>query len=78
MNSFIDKIYHKNFIKIFWWNEEPNAGDYFGKWLLEKMGFRVEFSNIPELIVSGSILGLKETNLIKTKIWGAGYILKKK
>ena len=73
MNSFIDKIYHKNFIKIFWWNEEPNAGDYFGKWLLEKMGYIVNYTTKPELIVCGSLLGNAITFYPNAKIWGAGF-----
>ena len=62
---------NKNIINIYWWNRVPNAGDYFGKWLLEKMGYKVKFSYKPELIVCGSVLGFGEFK--NTKIWGAGY-----
>ena len=57
-------------IKILWYNDVPNGGDYFGKWILEKMGFKVKYSKTPDMMVSGSILGLK---IKHAKIWGAGF-----
>lgn len=37
------------------------------------MGYNVEFSNNPEIIVCGSILGLNRYKHTNTKIWGAGF-----
>jgi exopolysaccharide biosynthesis predicted pyruvyltransferase EpsI len=51
-----------------------NAGDYFGKWLLERMGYNVYFSRNPQLIVCGSILGwFKNKKKNNIKVWGAGF-----
>jgi hypothetical protein len=62
-------------IKLFYYNFNkmvPNAGDYFGRWLGEKMGYRIKFTYSPELVICGSIL---HTKYIKknTKIWGVGF-----
>ena len=59
-------------IKLLWYNKIPNGGDYFGKWILEQMGFKVEYSKAPDIIVCGSILGIKN-NIYNSKIWGAGF-----
>ena len=56
-------------IKLIWY-QIPNGGDYFGKWLLEKMGLKVEYSETPDVVVCGSILGF---NITYSKIWGAGF-----
>jgi len=62
-------------IKLYWYgkNKIPNAGDYFGKWLLKKMGFNVIFSKEPDILVCGSILGLNDYINANTKIWGVGF-----
>ena len=54
-------------------NNHLNAGDYFGKWVLEKMGFKVVFSKKPELIVCGSILAFNSKISNNTKVWGVGF-----
>ena len=54
-------------------NNHLNAGDYFGKWVLEKMGFKVVFSKKPELIVCGSILAFNSRISNNTKVWGVGF-----
>ena len=66
-----------NSIKLFWFGYKycPNAGDYYGKWLLEKMGYNVQFSINPEILVCGSILGWKKYINKTTKIWGPGFHL---
>ena len=58
---------------MFWINYCPNTGDYFGKWLLEKMRFRVKFSNTPDIVIWGSILGANNFIQRNTKILGAGF-----
>ena len=75
----IDNLYIKKTVNLYWWNKKnlPNVGDYYGKWLLEKMGFKVKYSKHPELVICGSILGYKVTNYNNTKVWGAGYHYKK-
>ena len=75
----INNLYINKTLNIFWWKGKgiSNVGDYYGKWLLEKMGFKVKYSKHPELVVCGSILGYKQTNFINTKVWGAGYHFKK-
>lgn len=59
---------------MYWWgnNSHPNAGDYYGKWLLNRLGFNVQFSNRPQLLVCGSILGNKDYIPLNTKKWGVG------
>ena len=43
-------------IKLIWYRR-PNGGDYFGKWILEKIGLKVEYSEAPDIMICGSILG---------------------
>ena len=57
-------------IKLLWHNDVQNGGDYFGKWILEQIGYKIEYSNSPDIVVCGSILGI---NLNNSKIWGAGF-----
>ena len=61
------KLFCYNFNKI-----TPNAGDYFGRWLAEKMGYRITFTYSPKLVICGSIL---QTKYVKknAKIWGVGF-----
>lgn len=54
-------------IKIIQMLETIMGNGFYKKW------FKVKYSTQPELVISGSILGYKETNYINTKIWGAGY-----
>ena len=37
------------------------------------MGYRVQFSKTPDIVICGSILGLNEFIQNNTKIWGAGF-----
>lgn len=60
-----------NKIKTYWCNDKNNAGDLVSKWLLEKLGYDIEYSLEPEIIVCGSILSWLEYN--NTKIWGVGF-----
>lgn len=48
-----------------------NAGDIFGKYILEKLGFEYKLSTKPELITCGSILGSKEWSGTPI-VWGSG------
>lgn len=66
---------NSNTIKLFYFAvNKTNAGDYFGRWLLEKMGYNVYFSNNPQLIVCGSILPLfKSKAMNNIKVWGVGF-----
>lgn len=61
-------------VKIYWWNGEPNAGDYYSKWLASKMFGQTLFihSKEPDFVCCGSILshaGLR----YDTKVCGAGF-----
>lgn len=50
-----------------------NAGDYFGRYVLEKLGFNVTLSHArPELITCGSILGSNEWSG-SPLVWGSGF-----
>ena len=62
-------------IKLYWfgYGDCPNAGDYFGKWLLEKFGYTVNYSKTPDILVCGSVIGYPDINITNSKIWGAGY-----
>lgn len=61
-------------ISLYYWDEKENAGDYFGKWLLEKLGYKVELDKEnPRLITCGSILGFNETTK-NTIVWGSGFM----
>ena len=66
---------NRHIIQLYWFGYKycPNAGDYYGKWLLEKMGYLVHYSKKPEILVCGSILGLYNLFNEKTKIWGIGF-----
>lgn len=71
------KSYSKNksnIIKLYWFgnNHSKNGGDFFGKWLLKKMGYKVIFSSIPDIVICGSILNYKNIKNY-TKIWGVGF-----
>lgn len=67
-------VYKRHIIKLYWSGfNNPNAGDYYGKWLLEKMGFIVHYSNEPEIIICGSILGFIKSINTNIKIWGVGF-----
>lgn len=63
----------KKHLQMYWFHGCPNGGDYFGKWLLEKMGFIVHFSKKPEILVSGSSLGIINSFDSNPKIWGPGF-----
>lgn len=58
-------------IRIWYWKGHPNAGDYFGKWLLDSMDINNEYSENPDICISGSILNCKQA--YNAKIWGLGY-----
>lgn len=58
-------------LKIWYWNKRPNAGDYFGKWLLDKMHINNTFSREPDICIAGSIL--QSTPVHNAKVWGLGY-----
>lgn len=61
-------------ISLYYWNEKENAGDYFGKWLLEKLGYKIELDKEnPRLITCGSILGFNEITK-NTIVWGSGFM----
>ena len=74
LNKNITSINKSNIIKLYWYgnNYDPNGGDFFGKWLLQKMGYKVSFSYIPDIVVCGSILSFKYIKS-NTKIWGVGF-----
>lgn len=63
-----------------WWYDPPvssipsgrNAGDYYGKWLLEQMGFTCEFSTEPDIITCGSILQASDWKG-NPYVWGSGF-----
>lgn len=75
-----------NKIKL-WWYDPPkvskhpyetsvpsgrNAGDYYGKWLLEKIGYQCEFSKNPDIITCGSILAITQWTG-DPYVWGSGF-----
>ena len=77
INENYSKSYSKNkpnIIKLYWCrnNNIENGGDFFGKWLLQKMGYKVIFSSIPDIVICGSILKYKNIKNY-TKIWGVGF-----
>lgn len=74
LNKNISSINKSNIIKLFWYgnNYDPNGGDFFGKWLLQKMGYKVIFAYIPDIVICGSILNFKNIKS-NTKIWGVGF-----
>lgn len=60
-------------IRLYYWNTVENVGDYYGYYLTKKLypNDRVEWSNIPNLAVCGSILGHPCLNN-DTIVWGCG------
>ena len=54
------------------WGIKYNAGDYYGRYVLEKLGYTVNLTDNPELITCGSILGSKEWNG-NPIVWGSGF-----
>ena len=75
------KIANNNTIRV-WWYTPPkndpiskgkNAGDYFGKWLLEQIGYKCFYSEeAPDIITCGSILATKSWKG-HPYIWGSGF-----
>ena len=59
-------------IKLFYWNDIPNAGDYYSIWLAKKLYKNVCWSAHPRYIITGSILGFKGISN-NTIVWGAGW-----
>lgn len=60
-------------VKLYWWKDVDNAGDYYSKWLLDKItSINIEHSNEPDIVCSGSILASKLLRQY-TKVWGAGF-----
>ena len=64
----------KEDIKLYYWHQRPNVGDYYGYWLAKKLGLNInnDKPGFYDLAICGSIL---EHNQIKntTKIWGCGF-----
>lgn len=58
-------------IRLFYWKDKPNVGDYYAYWLARKLYTNVEYSNRPNLIITGSILGWHPLSN-DTIVWGAG------
>lgn len=60
-------------INLYWWSVRPNIGDYYGHWLLTKLGFDHEYcKDNPDLAICGSILEHKSITA-STKVWGCGF-----
>ena len=61
-------------VKLWYYKERnfDNAGDYYGKWLLDRLGVPNEFSMQPDIITVGSILNRRFTNN-NFLVWGSGY-----
>lgn len=60
-------------VKLYWWNDVENAGDFYSKWLLDRItSSNIEHSTEPDIICSGSILASKKL-MQHTKVWGAGF-----
>ena len=58
-------------VNLFYWNNITNAGDYYAQWLATKLYKEVKYSNRPNLVITGSILGWNELNN-STIVWGCG------
>lgn len=64
-------------LKIWYFNNCDNAGDYFNEFLLQKLNIDYTFeSESPDLIACGSILGIKNVDE-HTIAWGSGLISEK-
>lgn len=62
-------------MKLYYWNGQPNAGDYYTAWLFHKMHIPFELvKKDAELIATGSILSHAHVCNNNTKVWGSGYI----
>lgn len=59
-------------VKLYYWKNVKNAGDYYGYWLAKKLYKSVGYSETPRLITVGSILGHKCVSN-NTICWGAGW-----
>lgn len=66
-------------MKLWWYDTvkyekliNQNAGDYFNKWLFEQLGFKVEFTEYPEMLATGSILRCSAWQG-SPYIWGTGF-----
>lgn len=58
-------------VKLYYWSDVINVGDYYAFWLAKKLYKEVQYSTNPNLVITGSILGLDNfTN--STIVWGAG------
>lgn len=58
-------------MKLYYYNDTDNAGDFFASWLLRKFNKLVEFSNNAEIAITGSILAWPQVK--HAKIWGCGF-----
>ena len=60
-------------LKIYYAKSQPNAGDYFSVWILDKFGIKCLYQNKDvEAIICGSILGRNRHFSKNTKVLGAG------
>lgn len=59
-------------IKLYYWNGEINAGDIFSTFILDSMGIPFEFSDTPDIGITGSILSDYRFNG-NAYIWGLGF-----
>ena len=58
-------------IKIYFWHGTLNAGDIFTAFLLYAMGLKYEFSETPDIGITGSILS--DQRFDTSYIWGLGF-----
>jgi len=59
-------------VHLYYWNGKQNAGDYFSYWLIKKLYKNVDYSENPNLVATGSILGHKNLSN-NTIVWGSGW-----
>lgn len=59
-------------IKLYYWNGELNAGDIFSSFILDSMGVPFEFSDTPDIGITGSILSDYRFDG-DAYIWGLGF-----